>query len=262
MLLRARRWLSPIGAHGPAPTLTYDADATALFGRMASQPDATRKGLIDDLIVGAKADGWWTKLDWLVLLAAHSQAESLLNWKPGTKALTNVGATFTVDRGWTGNGSSAYLTFGETFNAAGNQFAQNNASVGAWCNLQGAGTGAKPHIADLAPSFYRIVINAAANSANEVYRVNDSVGGNAPTSTDRKGHRTVVRGGSPATEKYFYKAGALTHTSGNGCLLTRSSSDWSADRLAAAYSGGALTGTDVGNIHTRLNTFLTAIGGA
>ena len=246
----------------------YDADAVALFARMTSEPDAERKGLINALIVGAKDDGWWSSLDWLTLLAAHDSQASLLNWKPGSKTLTNSGATFTTDRGWTGDASSAYLSLGEAFNASGNLFSQDNASVGAWCNLQGAAGGVKPHVSDLNTTSVRVMLNAGAGGGQETFRINDATNTPPGTSASRLGHRTIVRADS--ANKKFSKGGSATSSYGvasvgtrsdHGCLL-RSLTNYVDDRLAAFYSGGALSDTDIANIHGRLNTYLTAIGAA
>jgi len=112
----------------------YDSDADALFARIISQPDDTRKGLIDDLIVALKAAGVWTKFDAFYVLAAHDAQTAKLNWKSASfDAIAVNSPTFTVDRGYAGNGTTSYLSTG--FNpttAPSPQFVQNSAHIGVW----------------------------------------------------------------------------------------------------------------------------------
>jgi hypothetical protein len=258
---------------------SYDADVLAYVATFAVDPGVTYKNALQTCVSGLKTDGVWTILDWLLDLEAPEQEPSLKNLKNPAQTLSTVGTVGTqiiytanpaaggTKGGWEGDGSVGYLTFGVTFDSMAN-FALDSATVGAWCNNQGAGSGAKPHVSDLHASFYRIVLNAASGGSQETFRGNDSNSGNSATSTDRKGHRTVTVDGS--NSKNFYKAGAAVVTavartsagvsSGNGALLCQQGTVFCADRLAAAYAGGALNATQVANLHSRLNAFLTARG--
>jgi len=241
-----------------------NAEAEAYVTAMTVEPDDARKALIDQLVGELKTDGIWTKLDWLSLLAAHAEQAGRLNAKNPTKALTAVSApTFTVDRGFAGNGTSSYLDFGEQFDAIGNNFAQNSASLGAWCN-EGTGTTSVFHVASTGTGV--IEISAQAGGGSEAFKVNDAVVDSARTSVSKLGHRTASRIGATVKRAFFngVRVADLTTASsatpdGNGWLLRRGT-NFSADRLAAAYFGGGLTDTDVANMHTHLNTYLTAIG--
>jgi hypothetical protein len=98
---------------------TYHTEAQALFAQISSQPDATRKGVINTLIGSMKSASIWTKFDFLYVLAAHDSQTAGLNWiNPGTSTLTPTNSpTFTADRGYQGNGSNAYLATGIGQNA-------------------------------------------------------------------------------------------------------------------------------------------------
>lgn len=106
------------------------AEATALFAEMTSEPDSTRKGLISTAIIELKNAGVWAKLDRLWVLAAHDSQSSLLEWKNPTRVITPIsGPTFTVDRGWQGNGSQSLdLNFNPS--TEGSSFTLNSASCG------------------------------------------------------------------------------------------------------------------------------------
>lgn len=88
----------------------YDADASALFARMTSAPDETRKGHIDTLILALKAAGVWSKMDVLYILAAHDAQAARLDWKGTYDATANGTPTFTTDRGYTGSLSNGLTT--------------------------------------------------------------------------------------------------------------------------------------------------------
>lgn len=120
----------------PEPGPTYDADASALFARMTVQPDDTRKALINERIIAAKAMSWWAKIDAIWVHAAHAQQAARLNWKESRYdclPVNNPG--FEVDRGYRGNGSTSYLD--TQFNpvvAVGAHFVQDSAAFGVRSN--------------------------------------------------------------------------------------------------------------------------------
>jgi hypothetical protein len=111
-----------------------DPDAVALFAAMTVQPNAARQRLISDTIVALKAAGVWSLLDAVWFMAAHDEQASRLNWKaPASFTLSEQGViTFTVDRGWQGDGSSGYLDTGWTPSVHGVNYTQNNASLGVY----------------------------------------------------------------------------------------------------------------------------------
>lgn len=88
----------------------YDPDAQAYFAAMTVQPSAARKDLINALIVGLKADGIWPRIQWLSLLASHSEQAGRLNIKTPAQIASAVNSpVFTVDRGFAGDGATTYL---------------------------------------------------------------------------------------------------------------------------------------------------------
>lgn len=247
---------------------SYSAEATAYFAAMSVQPDATRKGLIDTCISGLKTDGVWTKLDWFCLLALGTQQAGLLNAINPAKSVTMPGASFVVDRGVkcsaVGNG---YVTIGETFNNSPNQFAQNSACVGVWCNLEGSASGGLRNQIGETLATDRILMNARNDAGNETFRLNDGTDDTLQANTgSRTGHRTLSRTGAAIKRGFMngVRTANLTTASvgvggGNGCWC-RDGGNIYDDRLAAVYSGAGLSDTEVGNLHSRLSTFLTAIG--
>lgn len=118
-----------------------DPAAVALIARMSPAPDMARAGLMDTLVRALKGAGVWAKLDALYLLAAHDAQAARLNWVSASYGLSVSGAPgFTVDRGYTGDGSAAYLDSGFNAATAGGRFAQNDAHMGVWVGTDVAST--------------------------------------------------------------------------------------------------------------------------
>lgn len=118
-----------------------DPAAAALIARMSVAPDMGRSGLIDGLVRALKGAGVWGKLDALYLLAAHDAQAARLNWVSASYGLSVSGSPgFTTDRGYTGDGSAAYLDSGFNPATAGGRFAQNDAHMGVWIGTDVAST--------------------------------------------------------------------------------------------------------------------------
>jgi hypothetical protein len=81
--------------------------------------DAGRKSLLITLIQNLMDDGIWFDLDALWLYAAENEAQALRDIKSGIVSVPIDTPTFTVDRGYTFNGTSQYIATGFTPSANG-----------------------------------------------------------------------------------------------------------------------------------------------
>ncbi|MCC5808613.1 MAG: hypothetical protein JJU00_19960 [Opitutales bacterium] len=111
---------------------SYSEEAEAVFSVMTTQPDATRKGLIDDVVTGLQAAGLWPKMHRLWVWAAHDSQAALIDWITATVDLTPVGSLlpFEADKGFYGNGSDYFDSEMET----GPTFSYDSpfAGIGCW----------------------------------------------------------------------------------------------------------------------------------
>ena len=106
----------------------FEPETIALLSRMSTTPDITRRNIINDLIKGLKDDGIWNLLDVLVINAAHSAQAGILNWINSSHTSTLVNApTFTLNQGFTGNGSTSYIDTEYNPSTEAVNFTQNNA---------------------------------------------------------------------------------------------------------------------------------------
>lgn len=260
---------------GGAPV--YDADASALFSRMTVQPNDQRKTLINSLIVGLKDGGLWSKLDLLYLMAAHDAQAGRLNWKSADFTLQTVNApAFTVDRGFTGDGSSAYLNT-EWAPINGTQFQQDSASIGVWVNETGPVT--QGDDGRLAAGNGNTFILTRSTSNQLRGRANQPGTNNVSGSVEnRRGFSVLTRRNSGGIAGY--RDGTLLGTApvasvspdmysimlclGRNVGISSgliSPANFTSEREAVLAIGGGLTDAQVATLHNQINTYLTAIGG-
>lgn len=256
---------------GRRSTVSYGAEATALFARMTTQPSSTRKGQIDTLISGLVSDGVWAKLNRVYMLAAHDQTESLLNWKSTSFSplvANGTGGVFTTDRGWTGaSATTFYLAPSPSALAA--PLTQNNLSIGAWVRSEATenkalmGGGALEIRARQNTSFFPACrLSDATNNASAT--VPSSIGLIAAT------HKVTAE----TTTKQIFKNGAQVGTDitratvvalpvqAQAILGNTATPQYSDHQVAFAFWGEALTATQMNALYTRVQTFLVAIGAA
>ncbi|MEP3073681.1 hypothetical protein [Maricaulis sp.] len=252
-----------------------DPDAQVIINAMSSTPSGARQSLIEDLVDGLKADGIWAKLDALWVLAAHDSQAAALNWMdPAGSPILPVNApVFTADRGFKGDNTSTHLDTQFVPGTDGVNFVQDSASAGIWVREVASDNG------DI---YLGTGDNSSSSTFTRIQRRSDGVewrvwgpnGGLLDGGTDSEvATGLLVADRSGATAFHTYRNGALENTgsaasgspspysvyllAANGSGAAGSQSD---AQLSAAFLGGSLTGTEHGNLHTRLNTYLTAVG--
>ena len=120
---------SQLRALGPSdPSARTWVNAVKAAGGTVS---STRERLVSDLIVGLKGAAVWPGLDRLWLHAAENGTQALIDLKARATATAVNSPTFTVDRGFTVNGTSSYLNLNLAANAA-IYYTRDAASFGGW----------------------------------------------------------------------------------------------------------------------------------
>lgn len=242
----------------------YGNEATALVAAMTTRPTEARIALINTLINSLKTAGVWSKLDVLWITAAHDAQAARLNWKsPGTFTLTETSSpTFTTDRGYTGNGTSSYLTTGWIPSTNGVNYTQNNASLFAWsrtsaliaAGIFGGGTvGTFRIMPRTTGDFYAYVANDATSRG--------------PANADGAGFFGWSRTGVSATQPYkngvaqgAVSTVASTTLPGGQANLLRTASVFSTAEIAMAAAGAGLDATENAALYTAVAAYMTAVG--
>jgi hypothetical protein len=245
----------------------YDAASLALFAAMETEPDDTRKGLIDEAIVALKSAGLWDKIDVLYVTAAHDAQAACLNWKdPANYTATPVNApVFTTDRGFTGDGAGAYLsTSWNPTSSPGVVISQNSAHLMGWSRTAGQDNGA---ITGAGSNLYLVPRNVSDNCTP---RINSGSIGNVST-TDGSGMIVGSRTSNTAVAAYRNGSslGSLSLTSSalaNRALYLLRRNDTSAfywaGEAAAHAVGAGLSASEVADYYDALSTYMTAVGAA
>ncbi|WP_162527171.1 Calx-beta domain-containing protein [Sphingomonas solaris] len=254
-----------------APAGSYQAESNALFARMATAPDTTRKGKIDDLIVALKNGGIWSKLDGLYVMAAHAQQPALLNWTGAKADAALVGTTppaFTTDKGFTTDGAANYIDYGWT-PAGGTSFQQNSAGMGLWINNNAAMSNGTACLS-VAVSGQPIALNPRGSTGNSAYRVNQTAASGAASGrTDSRGANSVSRTAANATQMYANGAAsgpagttASTAPVASNFLSGAGSSPlvYQAQSFGMAWMGAGLTASEHQALYDAVSTYMTAVG--
>jgi len=246
-------------ALGPAASCGYDVATCNYFAAMTVQPDATRKGLLSTLVTCVEGAGLFTKLDALTIRAMHDSQAGLVNMISPSSNSTNSGMTFTVDRGYAGNGTNARILYTALVSSAAH-YAAAGATMGVWYNANPSGaTG----LVGVASNTNSSIVWASGTSI--AVRIN---GTTAVSPTTTGGHHYAGVRTDASTIRTFQNGSFLTSgTSADDSTSLTSQfavgfgrGTYTSGQIAADYYGGILTDTDESNLHSCLNTYLSAIG--
>lgn len=262
-----KQWVPPSGGAPVGPT--YDPTAQALFSRFAVDPTTARKNLINDRIIAGKASTWWAKLDAIWVHAAHAPEAARLNWLGDRfNCIPINNPTFTVDRGYMGNGSSSYLDtqFNPYVEASkGSKYQRLSASLGIRSNTDNSSLGSLAGFWDGAKG---TTLNPRRTSTWEA-RVNQA---SLRTIANPEGSSIgmFVIGRRSATEMFMAKNGtvSVTNTSnaaaelanGNLMLGAISASSLRACQFSMGFIGAGLTDAEVTDIYNWFEVYRIAVG--
>lgn len=247
-------------------SMTYDTDAQAYFTAMSVQPDATRKTLINTLVLAMKAHGSWSAMDVAYLTAAHDAQAARLNIKnPVTFAASLANApTFTTDRGYAGNGATSYLDTGFNLSTNGVQFTQNSAHIAEWCQNDLTILGGEIGTADASSG---TSITPRYVDGKAYFGINSANDGAGITVADGKGFYAANRSSSSAVQSYKNGTSIGGGVSGsiaplsNTLLIGRSALASFGSRINAFASAGAgLSAGQQTNLYNDLLAYMQGVG--
>lgn len=259
------------GALTPTPPPSGGLDqATQLWiiavGNAGGTVSAERQILVNDLIVGLKADGIWTKLDRLWLFAAENEPSALVDIVADSLATAVNSPTFTIDRGYNGDGATSYINSNYAPFTNGVNYQTTSAHYSIW-DITAAGSPIQMGTRDTSDNYYCELNGPFAARINEG-AANIDVSGPGTTA----GWWNVNASGAAAEE--VYRNGGPVNTGANAltgipnqsfiiCALhqwTGAIISFTTDQFAAASMGGSLSGADATNFYDRMRTYMTAVG--
>jgi len=239
-----------------------NAEATALVAAMSSPPDDARKAIIDTLVGALKTAGVWTKTELFYDLAAHDSQAARLNWiSPGNNTLTEVNSpTFAADQGYTGNGTTSYLSAGVNLSAL-TLYLQNDAHAGVW--FRTAGSVAKYGLGTDTGTI--LLVSGNLGATERLTRINTQTN---LTSNDNitTGHVVAVRRDSANQFSYRNGAGEATGAQASEArtaapvTILKAGVTLSDQQILAAHLGGQLTSGEVTAYYNALAAYKTSVG--
>ncbi len=252
------------------PTLFtgFQTETETLVAEFDTPPAVIRKHAIDDLIVAAKANGWWTLLDSMMLIGADSQC-SLVEWIVPSRSATLVGSpTFTADREFLTNGSSSGV---ELFNPVtmGSNFTQNSAMFAVWNRRAGQCSNS---VAGWFDGTDGVTINTRSNSNTAPFRINQASTVSATSVTNGSGLTAIDRSAASGAGCIIqYRNGAQT-VAGNQTSAAINSfafrfggvtaALWQASQCAGMLAGGHMTAGQHADMYDDILAYMQAIGAA
>lgn len=251
-----------------------NAEAETYVAAMSSQPDDTRKALIDTLFTNLKsgtvnATNTLAELDLLYLLAAHdSQAARLNAITPASFALTAVNSpTFTADQGYASNGTSSYLDTGFSLETDGTNYILNDAHISIWSRTDqqdaGVDIGARDGSGD---DESNVIIRNASDQGFARLNTDDIV--DNVSVTNSSGHFLGVRTNS--TQSSLYRNGAIVGSAWNANSGAETNSDcficarntagtpgnYTTRQYSIASVGGGMTANQIADFYAALNAYI------
>lgn len=243
------------------------SQATAFLAR-TSGLDATHQTRYTTLICGLVTDGTFSKLSVLYVFATADTTTAALNLISSSFNGTTHGTlTFVANTGWTGDASTGYIDTGCNPIASCGP-TQNSSSLGAYVRTSRTTPQTYAEIGQSVNFFSFLFPNY--NTGTATYGIN-SPSLASPASANAQGFWIASR--TSSTQLDLYKNGTsfdsqAANSSGTAdndniyvfAQNSGSAASFTADQLAAALAGTALTGTDMANISSRINTYMTAYG--
>ena len=182
---------------------------------MTTPPTEARKKLIDRTIKELKSFGIWYQLDVLYFFAAETQQAALLNWIKNAHNATAVNSpTFTVDRGFTGDGATSYINSNFTPLSQGVRYLGASAMIAIYSRTNSTGAIVDVGSRDGSLRWTQVELRSASDTLYTRFNSNAAGGpngdGRLPTyNTDSRGFFSVNRVG----DNYdVIKAGAIINT--------------------------------------------------
>jgi hypothetical protein len=261
--------LLPSSGGGFSPTSSQSA---AFLARATDVTSITDKTRYDTMITGLVNDGVWSKLDALYIFATVDRATAVLNLVSSSFACVEHGTvSFSAYHGYTGDGSTFWLDTQFTPSTAGGNFSLNSASLFAYdlsnnttenAVLIGGFNSQRTNLL-MQPNFgqLNVIMNGNA-TANINVGLSNAQGFFVGTQTatlegaSRNGAAISTISAAPVgLENGSLAVFALANGAGAGVP-----NGFTTDQISCAGIGGVLTSTDVANLSSRINTYMTAYG--
>jgi hypothetical protein len=241
----------------------FDADYQAVLNYATTQgytlPSAGQRTLQNQLVVGLKAGGIWSKLDTFAVFATDGDSDfALIDWIRLTDYTAFNSPTFTTNQGFQGDGTSAYID--TNFNPAteGTNYTLDDASRFYYVNIISGG----------ALQLEGIVLNArngTQKGTSTSQRINQGASTlNAAAQMGVSGWNIINRTSSTNVEIFTdttqnsRTANSINVESQNQLVLRAGSSAYNTSQFQCYGMGGSLVSQNT-DFYNSMNTYITSL---
>jgi hypothetical protein len=253
---------APPGPLDPA-TIAWINAVIANAGTV-SQP---RQQVVDSAIKQLRANGLFTKLDHLWFFAGENSPQALTDVINSSLATNVGGATFAINLGFTGNGSTSYVNTGVNPHTAGGNYALNSAHYSCYVRttwsqeLMGIEDSGDVNEAQFLYSGGQFFASVNNSSGNPGVTTANPVGMLVASRTSASARAIYVNGpriyndsqvstSIPSFQIYVGVANFAGSPVGGGSSV----------QFSAASLGSGLTDSDAGNLAAIVNSYMVSVG--
>ena len=238
----------------------FDADYQAVLDYSTTQgytlPSAGQQTLQNQLLIDLKDAGIWSKLDTFAVFATDGDSDfALIDWKRLTDYTAINTPTFSVNGGFTGNGTSSYI--GTNFNpvASGVNYSLNDAGRFFWVDNR-AGTvwegviGSNSNESRNAATAFNKINQGVANlNASVTFNIDEFHAINRTSSTNVELFTNTTQSSRTATSSSIFN--------GNQNVL-RGNAVYNGSRFRFYGMGASLVSENT-DFYNAVNTYLTSL---
>lgn len=240
----------------------YDADAQAWFDEVVNNGGTVsngRKTVVNELVVGLKNDGIWSKLDRLSLYAAENTPSALTDLVSLTLATEVNSVTFAADQGYTPAGNGTYIDTNFNPTSGSPNFAQDSAMLAVWNN-----SNVEHNSALILNSGFSCLIGTRLTTGlDDCYVDVNSASGFSNTTTNANGDGLWAADRSGASAILGYRNGSqvITGSSSSASPANQNLVIQPVNRqISVVVIGEHLTGAEHSDLYDRLSIYRTAVG--
>lgn len=209
--------------------------------------------------------GLYDRISNLTAFCADTAQAARINLKDPSRVAIEVNAmTHTPGFGYSGDGVSGHIDFGESFAHSGH-LTLNSATLWAFCNQQNGSAGVKTHLGSTNGT--PITFVGATSTGSPVQRVNGSTGASGGTSDGSRARRRFVARENSTNIQYdrngvaqFDSAAASSAIVTGNVTSHRAGTSYTSDRLSLVGWGAGFTAAERVTLDGIFLTFVTAFG--
>lgn len=239
----------------------FDADYQAVLNYATTQgytlPSASQRILQNQLMIDLKAAGVWSKLDTFAVFATDGNSNfALIDWKRLTQYTAINSPTFSSNGGFTGNGTSSYISTNYNATTQGVNYQSANACRFFWVDNRSGAT-----------AFEGTNNNARNNSFNSnsaSHRINAQFNNlNSAVNFAVDGHHAINRTSSTNVELFtgttqFSRTQTGVSLENLVQFILNSGTSFSASRMRIYGMAASLVSENT-NLYNAINTYLTSL---